>query len=206
MHLGQKYIFLGHLDDGEKLFEVFHRHSIEIWKRSIAWVLLGIVFPLWVIFYAHDLGYSWTYDWWIIGIWIALSFSWIAYHFIDWYFDVLLITNYSMLHVQWHGLFDREASRIEYEDIKEINISSDGALQAIFNYGKIQILSISGGKTILKNMKDPQNMEQVIRKYKTNYQKFQRFTDGEGLEKILTEMVGKHVWQYGSEHGFLPRR
>lgn len=204
MLLRQKYIFGQHLDDGEKLFEIFHRYSIEMWGRFFAWLLLGVVLPLWVTYYAYSLNflYSW---WWAIG-WISLSFTWIIYHFIDWYFDVILITNYSLIHVQWHGIFDREASRIEYEDIKEVTISTEGVLQAMLDFGNIEILSISGGRTILRNIPKPQNAEQIIRRYKTNFQKFQRFTDGAEMEKIMSEMVSKHVWTYGTEYGFLPRR
>lgn len=204
MLIAQKYIFGQHLDDGEKLFEVFHRHSIEIWGRGTAWFLLGLFTPVSITLYAHSLEFMFSW-WWAIG-WISLSITWIFYHFIDWYFDVMLITSYSMIHVQWHGIFDREASRIEYEDIKEVTIVQEGILQAMLDYGNIQILSISGGKTMFHNIPHPQQAEQIIRRYKTNFQKFQRFTDGAEMEKILSEMVSKHVWTYGTEHGFLPRR
>lgn len=204
MLLFQKYIFQEHLNEGEKLFEVFHRHSIEIWKRLIAWILLGIILPLWIMYYAHSLEFY--YSWWWAIIWILMSLSWIIYHFIDWYFDAMLITNYSVIHVQWHGIFEKEASRIEYEDMKEVNISTDGVLQTVFNYGKINILSMSGGKTTFENVPDPQNAEQILRKYRTNFVKFQRLTDGGEMEKILSEMVNQHVWKYGTENGFLPRR
>lgn len=204
MLLFQKYIFSGHLDDGEKLFEVFHRHSIEIWGKILSWILLGIITPIIFTYFAHSLEFF--YSWWWSIIWIALSIPWILYHFIDWYFDALLITNYSLMYVQWHGIFDRESSRIEYEDIKEVNIYTEGILQTVLDYGDIEILSISGGKTRLKNLPNPQNTEQNIRKYKTNFQKFQRFTDSEKMEKILTEMVSSHVWKYGLKNGFLPRR
>jgi len=204
MLLAQKYIFGQHLDDGEKLFEIFHRHSIEMWGRFVAWFILGVIVPLWVTYYAHSLQFF--FSWWWAITWIFLSFSWILYHFIDWYFDVMLISNYSLIHVQWHGLLDREASRIEYEDIKEVTITSEGLLQAIFDYGNIQILSISGGKTVIKHIPSPQTAEQIVRRYKTNFQKFQRFTDGSEMESIMSQMVSKHVWQYGTEYGFLPRR
>lgn len=204
MLLAQKYIFGQHLDDGEKLFEVFHRHSIEIWGRLISWVIMGVVVPLSVTYYAHSLGFF--FSWWWAICWISLSFTWILYHFIDWYFDVMLITNYSLIHVEWKGIFDRESSRIEYEDIKEVTITNEGILQAMFDYGNIQILSISGGRTHIKNIPSPQNAEQIVRRYKTNFQKFQRFTDGAEMEKIMSQMVSKHVWTYGTEYGFLPRR
>ncbi len=204
MLLVQKYLFKEHLDSGEKLFEVFHRHSIEIWKRIFSWIIIGVILPIWIILYAHDLNFNYSW-WWAIG-WITLSLSWIIYHFIDWYFDVMLITNYSILHVQWHGIFDKESSRIEYEDMKEVNISTEGALQTIFDYGQIEIATMSGGKTIFQNIPNPQEAEQTLRRYKMNFTKFQRLTDSGEMENILSEMVNQHVWKYGTEHGFLPRR
>jgi len=205
MHLFyQKLIFDGHLDDGEKLFEVLHRHSIEIWGKIIAWMFLGLIPPLFITYYAHSQGFY--FSWWWASVWILLSLTWIIYHFIDWYFDALLITNYSLVHVEWHGIFEREAVRIEYEDIKEVSYISDGVLPTTLDYGNMSILSMSGGKTTLKNIPHPQEAEQMLRKYKMDYQEFQRFTDGAQLEKILSGMVQNHVWQYGSNHGFLPRR
>jgi hypothetical protein len=202
--LFQKIIFDGHLDDGEKLFEVVHRHSIEMWGRTFAWIFLGLIPPLIITWYAHTLGF--IYSWWWAVLWIFLSLFWIGYHFIDWYFDALLVTNYSLIHVEWHGVFERESARIEYEDIKEVSYITDGVLATTLDFGDISILSISGGKTSLKNIPKPQEVEQMIRTYKMNYQEFQRFTDGAQLEKILSGMVQTHVWQYGTDHGFLPRR
>ncbi len=204
MYLFQKLLFGGHLDDGEKLFEVVHRHSIEMWGKFFAWFLLGILPPLLLTSYAHNQGF--TFSWWWAVVWIALSLTWIIYHFIDWYFDVLLITNYSLVHVEWHGIFDRESARMEYEDIKEVSYITDGVLPTTFDYGDISILSISGGKTRLKSIPKPQEVEQMLRKYKQDFMEFQRFTDSAQLEKILGGMVQNHVWQYGTEHGFLPRR
>ncbi len=200
----QKYIFKEHLDTGEKLFEIFHRHSIEMWGRFISWSIIGLFIPISITLYAHNLGYN--YSWWWATAWIIISLSWIIYHIIDWYFDVILITNYSIIHVQWHGIFEKESSRIEYEDMKELNISTDGILQTIFNYGQIEIFTMSGGKTLFSNIADPQNAEQILRKYKTNFTKFQRLTDSNEMETILSEMVNQHVWKYGSENGFLPRQ
>ncbi len=204
MHLYQKLIFDGHLDDGEKLFEVVHRHSIEMWGKIIAWFLLGFFPPIIIIAYAQSQGFY--FSWWWAVVWVLLSFVWIIYHFIDWYFDALLVTNYSLIHVEWHGLFERESARIEYEDIKEVSYISDGVLATSFDYGDMSILSISGGKTTLLNIPHPQEVEQLLRRYKMNYQEFKRFTDGAQLEQIISGMVQNHVWEYGSSHGFLPRR
>lgn len=204
MHLFQKVIFGNNLDDGEKLFEVIHRHSVEVWGRSFAWVFLGFLPPIIVMLYAHSQGFY--YSWWWAVAWILLTSLWIIYHLIDWYFDALLVTNFSLIHVQWHGVFEREAARIEYEDIKEVSYITDGVLPTTLNYGDMSILSISGGKTVLHNVPNPQKAEQLIRKYKNNFMEFQRFTDSSQLEKILSGMVQNHVWTYGTKHGFLPRR
>lgn len=204
MLLVQKRIFGNNLDDGEKLFEILHRHSIEVWGRISAWIGLGIVPPFFVIWYAHTLGFM--YSWWLALPWMAISTTWIIYHLVDWYFDALLITNYSLIHVQWHGIFEREAARIEYEDIKEVSYITDGIIPTSFNYGDLSILSISGGKTVLRSIPDPQKAEQLLRKYKNDFIEFQRYTDSNQLEKILSGMVQNHVWEYGKENGFLPKR
>lgn len=202
--LFKRWQFKKHLNDGEKLFEILHHHSIAIWGKVFAWILLGFGLPVSLVIFAHSLEFSFSW-WWAFG-WVFLSLIWIFYHFIDWYFDVLLITNYSLLHVQWNGIFDKNISRIEYEDIKEVEIETSGILESILQFGTVRIHTTAGGVLEMLHIHDPKNVEEIIRQYKSDYQKFQRYVDSSQVEQFLNEMIRKHVWEYGSKHGFLPRR
>lgn len=204
MILFKKWQFKKHLNDGEKLFEIFHHHSIAIWGRVFAWILVGIALPIVFILLARAMEFYYSWGWAIV--WILLSTTWIAYHIFDWYFDALLITNYSLLHVKWNGIFDRNISRIEYEDIKEVEIETNGIIESFLEFGTIRIHTTAGGSLDIYNIHQPKNVEAMIRQYKSDFQKFQRYTDSVEVEKLLNEMIRKHVWEYGANHGFLPRR
>ncbi len=202
--LFKRWQFKKHLNNGEKLFEVLHHHSIAIWGQVFAWGILGLCFPIGAILLAHSLGF--LYSWWWAVLWIIGSSVWIAYHIIDWYFDVLLITNYSLLHVKWNGIFNRNISRIEYEDIKEVEIETNGILESMLEFGTVKIHTTAGGVLEMLHIHDPKTVEAIIRQYRTDHQKFLRYTDSVEVEHLLNELIRKHVWEYGSKHGFLPRR
>jgi hypothetical protein len=81
MYIFQNLLFRRHLDDGEKIFEIIHRHSYEIWNVILFWVAFGFLPPLLVTLYARSEGYF--FSWWWTVAWIVFSLSWIFYKIID---------------------------------------------------------------------------------------------------------------------------
>ncbi|MEI7510808.1 MAG: hypothetical protein WCJ84_01480 [Candidatus Peregrinibacteria bacterium] len=192
MMLLQKYLFSGHLDDGEKLFEAIHKHHFEILPKAVAAGALGIIAPWTAVFF-----FSAQFPWWAALLVMLLFGIWIFYHIVDWYFDVWLITNFSLIQIEWHGLFDKSASRIDYEDLKEVGYSISGVMASSMDFGTVTLTSVSGGETVLENVPHPKEVEMMIRDYKARFLHSQHFADSEKLERILDEMVKRHVEEHG---------
>ena len=191
MEIFQKIFFGSHLDEGERLFFVVHKHYIEVANAISIFFLVGVIIPLflWIFF---SLPFFFLF---IIFLGMGI---WLIYKLIDWYFDAWLITNYSILQVDWQGFFHRTSSRIDYGDIKEVVYSINGFLATMLDFGEITILTDSGGKISLCNVCFPKKTEMIVRDYRSKYARSQRFSDTESLDQMISTLVQKHIAENGT--------
>ncbi len=67
----------------------------------------------------------------------AIVFSLIA--FIDFYFDIQIVTDRRIVDVNQNRLFDRELAELNLEDVEDVSIKISGTLPTLFNYGDVII-------------------------------------------------------------------
>jgi hypothetical protein len=190
MEIFQKIFFHSHLDEGERLFFVVHKHYIEVAHAIGVFLLLGVVFPFFLWFF-FNIPFPFLFL-----LFLGMSI-WLLYHLVDWYFDVWILTNYSILQVDWQGFFNRTSSRIDYGDIKEVTYSINGFVPTMLDFGQITILTVSGGSFTLPNVAFPKKIEMVIRDYRSKYARSQRFSDTENLDQMISALVQKHIADNG---------
>ena len=186
----QKMFFKGHLDEDEELFFVAHKHWIEIIKPLLITVIFGFLLP-WSTWYLFDLLI------WVPVIWSVFFLAWCAYHSMDWFFDALLVTDMAVIDIEWHSLFHRESSRVEYADLKEIGYEINGFWATILNFGTIQINLISGGQIQLEDVANPKKVELEIQGYKQEFLQDRKMTDAASIQEILSEIVKNHIEEHG---------
>lgn len=182
--------FKGHLDDDEELFFVAHKHWIEVITVFLKVLVFGFVIPL-IAFYFLSLQWYW------VIIWIVFFLCWGIYHCMDWYFDALLVTSASVIDVEWHSLFYRESSRVDYPDLKEIGYEINGFWATMLNYGNLHVHLNSGGQVDLTNVQNPKNVELMIQKYKQYFLQDQKMTDSATLQEILADIVKNYIQENG---------
>jgi uncharacterized membrane protein YdbT with pleckstrin-like domain len=67
-------------------------------------------------------------------IWIYAFFVWI-----DYYFDVWVVTNKRIVNIEQRGLFARNVSELNLEKIQDVTTEVHGFLPTMFNYGDVYI-------------------------------------------------------------------
>jgi hypothetical protein len=67
----------------------------------------------------------------------AIVFSLIA--FIDFYFDIQIVTDRRIIDINQNRLFDRQLSELNLEDVEDVSIQISGTLPTLFNYGDVII-------------------------------------------------------------------
>ncbi|MBU1151191.1 hypothetical protein KJ632_00005, partial [Patescibacteria group bacterium] len=130
----------------------------------------------------------------IAGIWLTVGFAGMLYHFIDWYYDAWLLTNFGILDIEKNGLFDKTSTRIEYHMIEGISYTVKGFIPTILNYGDITIDKM-GAQTsvILKEAAAPKQVERMIMKYQERFVTEKSYRDHSALKDMLSEMIAYHI-------------
>jgi len=184
-------LYKRHLEEGEEILAVAHRHWFmlkkKIWKAST----FGIVPPL-VIFYFFP-GF-----WPILLIWLLIGVFFYILKFLEWYFDCFLITKIGVIDVERRGIFDNTSKRIDYNTIDGISYEIKGFLPTILNYGDIRIDKMGSGVRIdLNDAANPGKVNKLIMKYQGQFVTEKSFTDHEALKGMLADMIASHVKKYG---------
>ena len=120
-----------------------------------------------------------------------------------WYFDVLLITNYGVVDIDWRGIFDKSSTRIDYGTIIGVSYEKSGAAQTLFDYGPLVIeIEHSGERQVaLPNAASPLEAEEKILTLKEKFIQKHSLENEHALKEILSEMVAHHVAKKNHSEG-----
>jgi len=181
------YLFGPHLELGEKILHVAHRHPFLMIKEGFKITVLFFFLPIFLWFVFPEI-------WFAFLIWVIYGFIAFNKMIFNWYFDAILITDMSLVDVTWNGPFDRSSIRVEYSMIEGTSYHFKGILQTVFNYGTIQISRSSGVVAIeQKDVINPAKVESVILSYQEKYLASKSMKDADSLKNLLSEMVKKHT-------------
>ena len=141
----------------ERQFPVVLRWPL-IWGLII--ILVGMV-P-WSISTAND--YSWqplAVNWMML-VGVGLLFYW-GYHFIGWYFTVLILTDKDISFIKQRGPFRRDVQCLTLNNVQNVNYSIPGMQGAIFKFGNLNIETLSGsGHLRIKTLFKPAELQAEI--------------------------------------------
>lgn len=114
-------------------------------------------------------------------IWILFFLIWI-----DYYFDVWVITNKRVVDVQQNGLFSREVSELQIEKIQDITTEVHGVIPTFLNYGNVYIQTAGERERfVFANVPDPYHIKDMI-------MKLQKQIEQEEADE-LSDMLKKRV-------------
>jgi hypothetical protein len=184
-----KFIFQKHLEKGEEVQYAVHKHTTQFFKPVIFVAFFGFMLP-WILFY---MGFRSSLFLAIVVIWNVLAFFRLFYDFIDWYSDVWLFTNMSIIVVEWHGIFSNTSQRIGYEDTEGVSFIIKGFWGTVLRYGDITLKVVSGSHVELKNATRPKKVELALMKYQGEYLSNREMADASGLKQMLSQMVAHHL-------------
>lgn len=185
------FIFKPYLERTEEIYAVFHRHPFVIAMDLLRIVIFGFLVPLllWLLFPEFILFFV---------LWMVFSFVRLVYVLLAWYHDVLLVTNVSLLDIEWEGFFDRTSARLEYPMIDGIACEIRGLTQTIFNFGLVSVNRAGAGKALqLKDAMNPRKVERKIMMYQEKFVTNQHLKDADALKGLLATMVRHHVKKEG---------
>ncbi|MFH1407975.1 MAG: PH domain-containing protein [Patescibacteria group bacterium] len=139
-----KHTFFESQENNEKILYLLRRHNIT----NLGWMLgafLMFVSPLVLMALSISFGLDissivplkyqavFTLIWYLVTAVFALE------SFLNWYFNVYIVTDKRIVDIDFWGLLYKTVSEATYENIEDVTYSTGGVLQTLFNFGSIVI-------------------------------------------------------------------
>jgi hypothetical protein len=182
------FLYKRHLEEGETIKYAVHKHWTSFLGLFFRGFFFGILIPAILLL----LGFNTPIVLLVLVIWIGLGFFRIIYDWVDWYSDVWIFTDMSVIVVEWNGFFSNLSTRIDYGDIEGVAFQIDGFFATVFRYGTVILKVISGNNIEKKNVRCPKKVELALMKYQGEYMKDKEMKDADALKRMLSSMIAHH--------------
>lgn len=94
---------------------------------------------------------------------IFFSVCFAFYYFLIWYYDIYLVTNERIVSVEQKGLFSKNYSEIELDQVREVAYSVHGVFATIFRFGTVSVRGYD--QTIeLSYLPNPGDFQEMVKK------------------------------------------
>ena len=187
--LVDKYIFKKHLEEGEKVLFVCHKHWTQFLPKVLNIIFFGFMFP-WIFYFA---GLKANLYVMVILLWMAAAFFRFVYDWVNWYADVWLFTNMTVIIVAWHGIFSNTSQRIGYEDVEGVAYTIKGFWGTVMRFGDATLQVLSGSHVTMENARNPKEIELALMKHQSSFLSNRDMAHSDGLKQMLSQMMAHHL-------------
>lgn len=156
------------VEEGEEILQIIHRNWFYIFEQFLIIFLmfgtlaLGLVyipqlFPVMSdgVFYGLFL---FAESMLLLGIWV---FGWLIW--IDYYFDIWIITTRRIVNIEQQGMFSRKVSELRYSKVQDVTTQVRGFIPTILNFGDVEVQTAGEEDNfIFRTVSDPYGIKNVI--------------------------------------------
>ena len=139
----QNFHFKGQYPN-EEILLVVRRHWFDILKQffSVFLIILIFLFGFFALpYFLNDFGgvkfqslILFIENSFAMLIWLYVFLIWI-----DYYFDVWIVTEKRIINVEQKGLFVRHISELELQKVQDVTTEIEGIIPSVLNYGDVHI-------------------------------------------------------------------
>lgn len=180
-----KFHFKG-VGEDEEIIKVVHRNWFYIFQQFFLLIVMAVIFFL-AIFFSGLFGaesknlMAFFVNFFILVIWIYGFMIWI-----DYYYDLWIITNKRIVNIEQHGMFMRKVSEMEYSKMQDITVEVSGFLPTVINYGDVKIQTAAeDSEFVFRTVSDPYRIKDII----FNMQKKDSTHNTEELGEMIREKI-----------------
>jgi hypothetical protein len=184
-----RILFGKHLEQNEEILYAVHKHWVELAKPALEVGFFGFVIP-WGLYL---IGLNTPLFFWVAVAWSALAYLRFLGLMLDWYCDTWLITNMSVITIQWNGIFSNLSARVGFEDIEGATYEIAGFWATMFRYGKMTLRVMSGSHFKLGPVANPKKAELAIAHFREKYITDRNIKDTNSLKTLLASMVARQA-------------
>lgn len=166
-HDFSRYHFQGQREN-EIVLRIVHRHWFDIATHLFVTILfIAILFgslSIIPLLYPEALGTEvsrfglFIQNSLILLVWLYAFLIWI-----DYFFDVWIITNERVINIEQKGLFVRTVSELKFSRIQDVTSEVNGMIPTILNFGDVKVQTASEEDHFLfRRVPDPYHVKDVI--------------------------------------------
>ena len=156
------------IGENETIIRVIHRNWFYLFEQFFlvivisAFLIGGFIFlPLFFPDFLDGVDKSivlFAQNFFILVIWIYCFMIWI-----DYYFDIWIITSERIINIEQKGMFTRVVSELRYSRIQDVTAEVIGVLPTIINYGDVKIQTAAEENEFLfRTVSDPYRIKYII--------------------------------------------
>ncbi|MGB9883004.1 MAG: hypothetical protein ACPLRN_00595 [Microgenomates group bacterium] len=124
-------------EEGEKIILLLRAHPITYFSVIFNVVIFLLIIFASNFFLVYLLNSSQVF---IVNLFaVVFVFSYIFFNFLNWYFNVGIVTNKRVIDIDFNNVLYKEVSSAQLDKIEDITVKSGGYFEAFFNYGDIYI-------------------------------------------------------------------
>ncbi|MFZ2975129.1 MAG: PH domain-containing protein [Candidatus Moraniibacteriota bacterium] len=180
--------------NGEEILMVIHRHWFNILTHfSVIFFMILFLFSSYFLtaFFFDEFSEQLLLNLTAFMRSLFFTFLWLLFFaiWIDYYFDVWIVTSERIINIEQKGLFTRVVSELELEKIQDVTTDVRGVIPTFLNYGNLLIQTAGERERfIFRNVPDPYKIKDTIMKLQNELENKEENEFGEMLrEKIHHE-------------------
>lgn len=154
--------------EGEQIIMVVRRHWFNILQNLLSVLIMAgflVASFLYLPLLFPTLSKSAASGLFLFGETVFAMVIWIIFFliWIDYYFDVWIVTNRRIINIEQKGLFSREVSELKLEKIQDISTEVLGVIPTFLNYGDVYIQTAAEQERfIFRRVPDPYRIKDII--------------------------------------------
>lgn len=129
---------------------------------------------------------------WFFAAWLAAGFLAFCYRMMDWYFDAILVTNDSVIAIDWRGFFNKTATHIELAEVEHVEYERVGFWSTVLDFGPL-VISAEDHHLHLSHASRPHHAEEKIHHVKEHVEEERQFEDEEKLKELLASLIARQT-------------
>ena len=167
MSIFSRYHFQGQREN-EEVLRIIHRHWFNIFLQYIG---IGCTALLVIIIFSvlpkvtslppdalPSVFSSFLLNTFLLFIWLYVFLIWV-----DYYFDVWIITNERIVNIEQKGLFNREVSELRFSRIQDVTSVVDGFVPTILNFGDVYVQTAAEEERfVFRQIPDPYTIKDMV--------------------------------------------
>ncbi|MFZ2299792.1 MAG: PH domain-containing protein [Candidatus Moraniibacteriota bacterium] len=166
-HAFHRYHFRGQREN-ERILRIIHRHWFNLFSHLLLILVFSVlliaslfiaplVFPE-ILDARNARFFVFVENTFFIFVWLFGFLLWI-----DYYFDVWIITSERIVNIEQKGLFVRHISELNFFRVQDVTATVEGLLPTVLNYGDVEVQTAGEeNRFIFRQVPDPYHIKDMV--------------------------------------------